>query len=38
MNTKRTELAAKEIVTIVKSVLNERKKDQYEMDDHERGK
>jgi len=38
MTTKRTEMAAKEIVTTIKSVLNERKKDQHEMDDHERGK
>jgi hypothetical protein len=38
MNTKRTELAAKKIVTIIKSVLNKRKKDQHEMDDHEKGK
>jgi hypothetical protein len=34
MNTKRTELAAKKIVTIIKSVLNERKKDQHKMNDH----
>jgi hypothetical protein len=38
MKTKRTELAAKKIVTITKSVLNDRKKDQHEMDDHKKGK
>jgi hypothetical protein len=38
MNTKRTGLAAKKIMTIIKSVVNERKKDQHEMDDHEKGK
>jgi hypothetical protein len=38
MNTKRIELAAKKIVTTIKSVLNGRKKDQHEMDDHEKGK
>lgn len=31
MNTKRTDLAAKKIVTTIKSVLNDRKKDQHEM-------
>jgi len=36
INTKRTELAAKKIVTIIKSVLNDRTKDQHEMDDHEK--
>jgi hypothetical protein len=38
MKTKRTELAAKKIVTITKSVLNDRKKDQHEMGDNEKGK